>query len=348
MNNDGSFVSPGGNGASAQNRSFGPGTARETESVPRRMAGESLDEYLRNINSYLNDLNSRLGMLERSAGVQQDVPFAAPQEPAVPYAGQPGPAAPAPDVPAEGGLADTPPMGPEFPEGGFAYAASAAPDGFAAPDGEGSYREPPVDDPEDGAAAYREEAPYGIDFDAAQYAEPVSHEGYVRSDWQAAVPNPELYPDLDALAEKGTRGRKKEKQRRRKEARPPKMTRGGKSRFSFVTTVINIALYGGWSVLYFVCLAVRSMLFTGAQAEMASQGVAVYSVSISSPLFTVLKILIYAMPVVLLLWMRGVLSAEKKQLPQLDKKLLIAAFAADLLAGIIVIFDVLAARLIFG
>ena len=41
-------------------------------------------------------------------------------------------AAPAPDVPAEGGFADTPPMGPEFPDGGFAYAVSAAPEGFAA------------------------------------------------------------------------------------------------------------------------------------------------------------------------------------------------------------------------
>ena len=334
MNNDGSFGFRNGNGAPVQDRSFGPGTARGPEDLPRRMDGESLDEYLRNINSYLNDLNSRLGTLERNAAGRQDVSFADPQAPDAPYAEEPRPDAPEPDAPAEDGFADTLPAEAVPPDGAPAFAA-------AEPQNPAGY-------PQDGVPGYEGEAPYGIGFDGAQYAEPVAPTGYAPSDWQSAVPHPELYPDLDELAEAGSRNRKKEKKSRRREARPPRTTRGGKSRFSFVTTVLNIVLYGGWTVLYFVCLTVRSMMFTGAQAEMASQGVAVYSVSISSPLFTALKIMIYAMPVVLLLWMRGVLSAEKKQLPQLDKKLLIAAFAADLLAGIIVIFDVLAARLIFG
>lgn len=334
MNNDGSFGFRNGNGAPVQDRSFGPGTARGPEDLPRRMDGESLDEYLRNINSYLIDLNSRLGTLERNAAGRQDVPFAAPQESAAPYAEQARPDAVEPDAPTDGGFAYVPPAGPDYSDGAPAYA--------------GEETEPYAGYPQGMEPDFQGEAPYGMAFDGAQYAEAVAPTGYAPSDWQSAVPHPELYPDLDELAEAGSRNRKKEKKSRRREARPPRMTRGGKSRFSFVTTVLNIVLYGGWTVLYFVCLTVRSMMFTGAQAEMASQGVAVYSVSISSPLFTALKILIYAMPVVLLLWMRGVLSAEKKQLPQLDKKLLIAAFAADLLAGIIVIFDVLAARLIFG
>ena len=122
---------------------------------------------------------------------------------------------------------------------------------------------------------------------------------------------------------------------------------GGKSRFSFVTTLLNLGLYAGWTVLYFVSLSVRSVMFTSAQAEMASQGVVNYTLSISSPLFTVLKILMYAMPVVILLWAKGVLSADKKDLPQVDRRLLITAFAVDLLAGFIAVYDVLAGKLIF-
>ena len=201
-------------------------------------------------------------------------------------------------------------------------------------------------------------APYDLPSDASS--------GYSDSpaDWKAAVAHPELYPDLDDPQVTGRKIRRKDRraekraakqrakqakrERRRERKNAPPAVKGDVSRFSFVTTLLNLGLYGGWLIAYFISLAVRSMMFTSAQAEMAVQGVAAYSVTISSPVFTVLKLLIYAMPVVVLLWMRGVLSADKKGLEPPDKKWLIAAFAADLTVGFVVVFDVLAAKLVFG
>ncbi len=349
MNQDGMPANDRPAGAAPQGRSFRPELARETEDVFRRGGSESLDDYLKNINAYLTDLNRRLTG-EPEEQPQQAAPSvgteafdeASPEEEGIPFA-----VAAKPGAAPESGFVF---MDPEQTEPVYetrddlppAY-DYAAPAGQPAPQAFGpSYVRTPYAEP----VRYAGPAPYA----APAYAEPAYAEpssGYMGGDWQNAVPNPELYPDLDDPRVTGAHGRKKEKKTRRAE-RPVKTTKGGKSRFSFVTTVLNLAVYGVWTVLYFVCLSVRSMMFTGAQAEMASQGVANYSVTISSPLFTVLKIMVYAMPVILLLWMRGVLSAEKRELPQINKKLLIAAFAVDLLVGFIVIFDVLAAKLIFG
>ncbi|MBQ6118729.1 MAG: hypothetical protein IJK98_05820 [Clostridia bacterium] len=349
MNNDGlngQFQQ----GASAPERAFRPEMARETENVLRRSSEESLDNYLKNINTYLKDLNNRLGAPSEE---ETTSPESAGEEAA-------GASEEAGDDAfvfhwdeADDSAADERYLEPIDFENAFSQRVPPS----QPPHGEPPYYETQGDNaPDDSydpyAAPYEESARSAprrhADF-SSEYAEPVAP-GYVGGDWQAAVPNPELYPDLDELAGTGSPSRKRIKKEKKSRAaeRPAKVTNGGKSRFSFVTTLLNLGLYGGWTVLYFVCLTVRSMMFTGTQAEMASQGVLNYSVTISSPLFTVLKIMIYAMPVVLFLWMRGVLSAEKKQVPQLDKKLLIAAFAVDLLAGFIVIFDVLAAKLVFG
>ena len=319
-------------GASAQERAFRPEMARETESVLRRSSEESLDDYLKNINSYLKDLNTRLGA-PSGAPEAQDVPEAEAQE--APFAADGLADGPYPEQAGDDGFSPYAEPVDGAPDGRFAYAEPYEQSPYAEP--YGAY---PQTEWEDGADRY-DDAAFG-------FAEPMEPDGYVGGDWRAAVSNPELYPDLDDPAVTGRKSRKQEKRSRRKQEKTVKTTKGGKSRFSFVTTVINLVLYGGWSVLYFICLSVRSAMFNSAQVEMAAQGVQNYSVTISSPMFTVLKIMIYAMPVVLLLWMGGVLSAEKKQVPQLDKKLLIAAFAVDLLAGFIVIFDVLAARLVFG
>ena len=358
MNNDGISGNNKGYDAPAQDRRFGEQMTRETERVFRRMDGETLDEYLHNINSYLTDLNSRLGVRP-------------PEEPA-------------PEQPEDAALPET-----EAPDGGFFYAAPRerrpAYDTFTEP----AYAPPraaqqPVDvaftEPEDDVLqpayddyaepvdderqpAYDAPPAYdGSEFNGAfegLYPEDPAYDeipaesfrfepeqiGYVKNDWQAAVAYPELYPDLDDPAVQKRGGKKRARVKKKK---APKVTSGGQSRFSFVTTWINLALYAGWTVMYFVCLSVRSVMFTSTQTEMAMQGVASYSVSISSPLFTVLKILIYLMPVVVLLWMKGVLSADKKGLPQVNRRLLIASFAADLVAGVVVIFDAVAAKLVFG
>ena len=378
MSNDGIPGNNNGYDAPAQDRRFGEQMTRETERVFRRVDGETLDEYLHNINSYLTDLNSRLGV-------------------------QP-PEEPAPEQPEDAALPET-----EAPDGGFFYAAprerrpaydnytepAYAPPRAAQPPVYDAYTEPAYDAPpaygdyaepvRDVPPAYGDyaepvrdvpppvydadtEPPYDAypqpaydgEFDGAfegLYPEEPAYDGipeeafrfepeqigYAKNDWQAAVAHPELYPDLDdpAVQKRG------KKHARVKKEKAPKVTAGGKSRFSFVTSLINLITYGGWTVLYFVCLSVRSVMFTSTQTEMAMQGVVNYSVSISSPLFTVLKVLVYLMPVVVLLWMKGVLGADKKGLPQVDRRLLIAAFAVDLLVGVIVIFDAVAAQLIF-
>ena len=310
-----------------QNSAFGEQARQETETVLRRAGGESLDDYLQNVNAYLHDLNRRLG-------VQPEAPAA--EEPAD------GTAAPE-DVYFAEPLPEEAPAPQEMP---------APLDGTAPGEAGGSPAGPGRSFYVDGLS------PYDLPSDASS--------GYSDSpaDWKAAVAHPELYPDLDDPQVTGRKIRRKDRraekraakqrakqakrERRREQKNAPPAAKGDVSRFSFVTTLLNLGLYGGWLIAYFISLAVRSMMFTSAQAEMAMQGVAAYSVTISSPVFTVLKLLIYVMPVVVLLWMRGVLSADKKGLEPPDKKWLIAAFAADLTVGFVVVFDVLAAKLVFG
>ena len=307
-------------------RSFDEEAQREAERVFRRTGGESLDDYLRNINTYLNELNARLGVQP------QEPDDGGPYDDGLPAYDAPyDDSFPAYDAPERTSVLfdDAPREDPyrAFPDGDPPpYRASR----------NGPYQTYPD------AAVPR----YGAYERSAAYTEAPDPRSF-GSNWQAAVPNPELYPDLDdpAVVKPGA-ARKKSRKRVKKE-KAPKTTKGGKSRFSFATTLLNLGLYAGWIVLYFVSLAVRSVMFTSAQTQMAAQGVVNYSLSISSPLFTVLKILIYAMPVVVLLWMRGVLKADKKELPQVDRRLLIAAFAVDVAAGVIAVFDVMAAQLIF-
>lgn len=310
-----------------QNSAFGEQARQETETVLRRAGGESLDNYLQNVNAYLHDLNRRLGIQ---------------------------PEAPAAEGPADGTAAPEDVYFAEpLPEEPPAPGKSPAPTDENAP-GEESGR-PAVP----GRSFYVDGlSPYDLPSDASS--------GYSDSpaDWKAAVAHPELYPDLDDPQVTGRKIRRKDRraekraakqrakqakrERRRERKNAPPAVKGDVSRFSFVTTLLNLGLYGGWLIAYFISLAVRSMMFTSAQAEMTMQGVAAYSVTISSPVFTVLKLLIYAMPVVVLLWMRGVLSVDKKGLEPPDKKWLIAAFGVDLMVGFIVVFDVLAAKLVFG
>ena len=314
-------------GASANENAFRPDMAREAEDVLRRSGNESLEDYLKNVDTYLRDLNGRLGAPGQAPAGEDDETAPRPEGPEpVPFAG---------DAPVTGGF-----TAQRYEPGQASYAPYTDEGPYAPPDGDayGPYGE------YDPGASYD---PYGYDDPYAAYAE--AAEGYVRNDWQTAVPNPQLYPDLDDPAVTGGAGsRKKRGDAAKRKKKAPKLTKKGKSRFSFLTTALNLGIYAGWTVMYFVCLTVRSLMFTGTQTEMAAQGVENYSVTISSPLFIVLKILVYAMPAVLLLWMRGVLSAEKRNVPQPDKKLLVAAFAADLIAGFIIVFDVLAAKLVFG
>ena len=267
---------------------------RKAVKVPDRSEGESLDDYLNNINSYLNDLNRRLGEIENTS------------RPAPP-------AAPAPDR--QPGLTDE-------PSGAFREAAS-----FSAG---------PVP------------SPYGHDV----YAERVRSYG-AASNWQAAVANPELYPDLDDPAV--TRKRRGLRRRRKSSGkvnpapyRAQTAVPGKKNGFAFVMTLINLCLYAGWSVAYFICDICRNVMLANAQSQMAAQGFTEYTLVISSPVFTVLKVLLYLMPVVLIMWMAGVLSSDKKQLELPDKRLLIGACAVDIFTGILAVVDVFAVRLILG
>ena len=339
-------------GREMENSPFGEQAQQKTETVLRRDGGESLDDYLQNVSAYLDDLNRRLGV-----------------KPAQPPAEDPqATEATAPEEVAPRGEAEGGPERELFAQITQAVSGPEAypPDVYAARDDERDatpYQDGSV--PETIAyGAYRgeygTELPYRYDAAPGDYGtEPPYRYGAAPGDWQSAVSHPELYPDLDdpqvrgrkkkrkKRAEKRAAKKSKKEQRRRRESAPRTFT-GNVSRFSFVTTLLNLGLYGGWLVAYFISLGVRSAMFTSAQAEMAMQGVANYSVTISSPVFFVLKLLMYAMPAVLLLWMKGVLSADKKGLEPPDRKWLIAAFAVDLIAGIVVVFDVLAAQLVFG
>ena len=120
----------------------------------------------------------------------------------------------------------------------------------------------------------------------------------------------------------------------------------GTSKPASVLTLLNLGVYGVWLVLYIVCTMIRASLFSQAQSQMAMSGQTQYTVTVSSPLFTALKFILYLLPVFALVWALVIRNEDKKEVI-CDKKLIIAALAVIICAAFTAFIDIGKLGLIF-
>ena len=120
----------------------------------------------------------------------------------------------------------------------------------------------------------------------------------------------------------------------------------GTSTPATVLTLVNLGVYGVWLLTYIICTFIRASLFSQAQTQMAMQGQYQYTVTVSSPLFTVLRVILYALPVLSVVW-AIVLNREDKKSVICDKKLLIATLVVVICAAFTAFIDIGKLGLIF-
>ena len=120
----------------------------------------------------------------------------------------------------------------------------------------------------------------------------------------------------------------------------------GTSKSVSVLTILNLVLYGGWLILYFVCTIIRETVFNSTQARMASQGQMQYTITFSSPIISFLKIMIYLLPVLAIVWAIFISRKDKKNII-CDKKLIIVALCVVVAAAFVAFIDIGSVGLIF-
>lgn len=121
----------------------------------------------------------------------------------------------------------------------------------------------------------------------------------------------------------------------------------GDSKALFVVSAVNFILYAVWFAAYVICLFLRSAAFNSAQSTMALSGQVNYTVEVTSPFFAVLRIFVYFLPALLLLWTVLLMVADKKRKTLPDKRIIVAVFGVDLLSAAMVMIDVTASHMIF-
>lgn len=123
--------------------------------------------------------------------------------------------------------------------------------------------------------------------------------------------------------------------------------RRGDSGFLFVFSLVNFFLYGAWIIAYVICMMLRSSAFNSAQASMALSGQVNYTVEVTSPMFGVLRAVLYALPVFIAVWLVALVICDKKRMLLCDNKIIIALFGIDAVCALISAFDMFASHMIF-
>lgn len=121
----------------------------------------------------------------------------------------------------------------------------------------------------------------------------------------------------------------------------------GDSGFLFVFSLINFFLYGAWFVAYVICLMLRESAFNSAQSSMAISGQTNYTIEVSSPFFSVLRVLLYALPVFIVIWLIALKAIDSKRKDLCDNKIILAVFGVDAAAALMAAFDMFASHMIF-
>ena len=121
----------------------------------------------------------------------------------------------------------------------------------------------------------------------------------------------------------------------------------GDSRFFFIFSIVNAALFTVWDIAYIICIFLRNAAFATAQTNMALSGQAEYTVEVTSPFFPVLVAFAYTLPVILAVWTVVLYVTDHKNKELADNKLIFTAFGADILAAILCALDITAIHMIF-
>lgn len=121
----------------------------------------------------------------------------------------------------------------------------------------------------------------------------------------------------------------------------------GDSRFFFVLSIINAAVFAVWDMAYIICLFLRNSAIATAQTNMALTGQAEYTVEVTSPFFPVLRLLVFTLPVILAVWTVLLYLTDRKNRELADTKLIFVSFGADILAAILCAVDITALHMIF-
>lgn len=122
----------------------------------------------------------------------------------------------------------------------------------------------------------------------------------------------------------------------------------GTDKFHNVMTVMCIVCGILWIVLYIICLICRDAMMSQAVSDLAQKGTDEYTLVISSPMFTVLKIFMGCLPVVSILWAVSTVRADKNRKLLCEKKLLITALVCIAVASFSAVVDLARLHMIFG
>lgn len=121
----------------------------------------------------------------------------------------------------------------------------------------------------------------------------------------------------------------------------------GDSKAFFVFTVINGVLNTMWLTVYLVCLALRAQAFNTAQANMMLTGQSSYTVEVTSPFFTVLRIFAYLLPVIITVWTVLMLVNDRKNKKLCDKWLIGTVFGMELVSALLIAADITMLHMVF-
>lgn len=121
----------------------------------------------------------------------------------------------------------------------------------------------------------------------------------------------------------------------------------GDSRAFFIFTLIFGALNAAWFIIYLICLALRNQAFNTAQTNMMLSGQSSYTVEVSSPFFTVLKLLAYILPVIITVWTVLLIVNDKKNKKLCDKWIIGTVFGAEFVSALLIAADITMLHMVF-
>ena len=121
----------------------------------------------------------------------------------------------------------------------------------------------------------------------------------------------------------------------------------GNYRFASVTTAVNFVYCIFWLISYIISVFSRESFFAQYEARMAADGIFAYHVELASPFFVFLKVLLYLLAVVIILWTVAVVLGDKNKKDLPGKKLLLAVFGVDVIVGITAVIDAASVGLLF-
>ncbi len=117
--------------------------------------------------------------------------------------------------------------------------------------------------------------------------------------------------------------------------------------FTFVMTAANLIVSVIWVFVYISLLMYRNSVFSSMEMN-TTLNVPAYTVIFSSPLFAVLRVLVYMLPSVYIVWAVAVATAAKRKKKLCTGAFLYVSVGLDVLVAILTLFDLAAANLIFG